>query len=325
MTIIISLCFLLLSTQTLANEPPLEQVKLQLKWIHAFQFAGYYAAKDQGYYANEGLAVEFIEPTPNKPIVTEVLTGQANYGIESPGLLVQYANGSPIKALAAIFQHNPLVFISKQSSGIIGPEDMRGKRLMMYGNKSNANEAPLRAMLDDAQVSIEQYTYIPQSFNAADLILNKADAISSYICNQPFYYRKKGIAINIIDPKNYGFDFYGDLLFTSQAELINHPGRAKRFRRASLKGWQYALDHSEELVQLIHKQYNSQYSIEHIRYQAREVSKLIAADRIPLGQIKTSRLRQIISIYHNLNLIKNLSEAELNNFVYEKDINLTEE
>jgi PAS domain S-box-containing protein len=304
------------------SAPQLETVKLQLKWFHAFQFAGYYAAKQQGFYADEGFDVQIIERSLEASVVEQVVSGQANYGVETSGIIVNYANGTPIIALAAIFQHNPLIFISKKSSGILGPHEMIGKRVMMYADDDGADEAPLRALLHDAQISSQEFTLIPQSFNADDLISDKTEVISSYITDQPYYYKSHGTEINIINPQNYGFDFYGDLLFTSQEELIKHPGRAKRFRRASLKGWRYALKHPEELIQLIHNQYQSKSSLEHLRYEAKETSKLIAADLIPLGEIKSTRLRQVADFYHDLKLTKALSAAELDNFIFGKQINL---
>ncbi len=316
-SIVASLLMLLLSSHVYAARPPLEKVKLQLKWTHAFQFAGYYAAKQQGYYADVGLEVQIIERTSGKPVVTEVMSGRADYGVEDAGILVQYANGSPIKALAAIFQHNPLIFISKQSSKISTPQDIAGKRVMMYNGQDGTEEAPLRALLYDAQLSTQQYTLVAQSFNDDDLISDKTDVISGYLTDQPFYYRNKGIKINIINPQSYGFDFYGDLLFTRQAELEQHPGRAQRFRDASLKGWYYALKHPEQIIQLIHQHYHAKSSLEHLRFEAKETRQLISANSTPIGQITIARLRRIATVYHELGLIKPLSDEALNHFLYD--------
>lgn len=95
----------LLSGLTTANaqSPQLEPVTLQLKWLHQFQFAGYYAALEQGFYADEGLDVTIKELTSDRDIVNEVVTGETEYAIGDSGILVDYANGAPIKALAAIF------------------------------------------------------------------------------------------------------------------------------------------------------------------------------------------------------------------------------
>ncbi|MGR9051257.1 MAG: ABC transporter substrate-binding protein, partial [Gammaproteobacteria bacterium] len=145
-----------------------ENVKLQLKWFHQFQFAGYYAAKEQGYYADEGLDVEIIERAAGINVLDNVVFGEADYGIGDSGILADYANGVPIKALAAIFQHNPLVFISKRSSGIISPYEMNGKRIMF--DSSGSDDAPFRVLLADAGLGDGQFRYVPHSFDNQDLM-----------------------------------------------------------------------------------------------------------------------------------------------------------
>ncbi len=76
--------------------PALEPVSLQLKWFHQFQFAGYYAAKEQGYYAEEGLDVDIRERPVGADFVGRILVGQADFGIGDSGIVANYANGQPI-------------------------------------------------------------------------------------------------------------------------------------------------------------------------------------------------------------------------------------
>jgi diguanylate cyclase (GGDEF)-like protein/PAS domain S-box-containing protein len=298
------------SEQTTAN---LEKVTLQLKWMHQFQFAGYYAAKEQGYYAAEGLDVDIFERLPEKDVVQQVVSGERNFAVGDSGILSYYARGEPIVALAAIFQHNPLVFVSKQNSGIISPYEMKGKRIMF--DVVGAGDSTLRAMLTDAGLTEKDYTVVKQNFKDEDFINNRIDVMSAYLSNEIFNFQQKNIKINIINPQNYSIDFYGDMLFTSQSELLTHPERAEKFRRATLKGWQYALDHSEELIQLIHKKYLSKHSLEHLRFEAEATRKLILPDLIPLGQIDTGRLRKVAEVYAQLNLSDPLSENKLAQFI----------
>jgi len=294
----------------------LEKVTLQLKWFHQFQFAGYYAAQEKGFYKEEGLEVNFIERSPEINVVKQVVSGVAQYGIEDSGLLVPFANGEPIKAFAAIFQHNPFIFASKQSSGIVSPYEMVGKRIMFDSvDGVGADEVPLRALFAEYGITDAQYTHIKPSFNYTDLVQDKVDVMSGYITDLPFYFEQQGIKINIINPLNYGIDFYGDLLFTSEQELQQHPGRAQRFRKASLKGWEYALEHPEEIIQLIHTKYHAKPNLDLLRYEAKQVKKLILADSIPLGEIKPSRLKQVANIHTRLKLAPSLSDKAIESFV----------
>jgi PAS domain S-box-containing protein len=292
---------------------PLEKVTLQLKWLHQFQFAGYYAAKEKGYYAEAGMEVQIFERAPDKDIVQQIVSGERDFAVGDSGILSYYARGEPIIALAAIFQHNPLVFISKQSSGIISPYEMKGKRIMF--DVLGAGDSPLRALLLEAGLTEKDFTAVKQNFSNDDLINGKVDVLSMYLSDQVYYFQEKKIKINIINPQNYSIDFYGDLLFTSQKELKEHPGRAEKFREATLKGWQYALDHPEELIQLIHKKYHSRLSLANLRFEAEIERKLIMPDAVPLGQIDMGRLRKVAEVYAQLKISKPLSELKLAQFI----------
>jgi len=303
----------------------LETVNLQLKWFHQFQFAGYYAAIEKGFYEDEGLDVQIHELAKNTSVVSQVVSGQAQYGIGDSAILIDYAEGQPIKAISAIFQHNSLVFISKQSSGIFSPYDMAEKRIMLSG--SSRDSAPLLATLLQAGVLKSDYTYVDNTYRNDDLIEDKIDVMIGYRSNEPFYFAEQDVGINIISPRNYGIDFYGDLLFTSQQEISEHPHRTDRFRRASLKGWQYALSNPEEIIQLIHKKYGSQSSIQHLRNEAKVTRDLILLDSIPIGTIKTERFQQAARTYARLKLTESLSKQEIEGFIYkgkEPQIELSE-
>ncbi len=88
---------------TASQASALEQVTLQLKWLHQFQFAGYYAAVQQGYYREAGLNVTIVPATPGKDPVLEVLNGTADYGVGTSSLLLMRTAGKPVVALAVIF------------------------------------------------------------------------------------------------------------------------------------------------------------------------------------------------------------------------------
>ena len=302
-----------------------EKVSLQLKWFHQFQFAGFYAAKAQGYYADEGLDVEIRPLDTQRTVVAQVTSGEADYGVGDSAIVADYARGAPIVALAAIFQHSPLVFVSRRDSGIVGPSDMVGKRIMF--DTKGSDEGPIRAMLSEAGVTFDRFTHLPHSYHNEDLISGRVDVMSAYLTNQPFYFRERGVPVNVINPQSYGLDFYGDLLFTSEKELNDHPGRAERFLRASLKGWQYALDHPEAMVQVTKQQYQSASSLELLRFEAAQTRQMIAPEAVPLGLIDVGRLRRLTSIYAEHKLAPPLSDKQLNNFVYAHrvDRRLTEE
>ena len=83
-------------------------VRLQLKWRHQFQFAGFYTALEKGYYREAGFDVTIIPATPGTDPVDTVLKGGADFGVASSELVLRYAKGDPVVVLASIFQHSPL-------------------------------------------------------------------------------------------------------------------------------------------------------------------------------------------------------------------------
>ncbi len=107
--------------------------------------------------------------------------------------------------------------------------------------------------------------------------------------------------INIIDPRDYGVDFYGDNLFTTEQELRGHPERVVSLRRATLKGWRYALENPDEIIDLILEKYNSRnQSRTHLKYQAHETAKMIVPKFVELGRFETTRFKKIAETYAQL-------------------------
>ncbi len=294
------------ATPSLALEPsPAEspgKIALQLKWTHSFQFAGYYAAREKGFYREEGLEVDLIERTTPFNTTERLLSGQAQYGVADTDLLLERLRGKPVVVLAAIYQHSPMVFISLRSSGIVSPYEMVGRRVMYDSN----DQSPLGHLFSNTGIRESELIRVPQEIDNEALLKGKADVTTAYLGNEPVIFREKGIDINVINPLNYGVDYPGDLLYTTEAELRQHPERVEKFRRASLKGWHYALDHPQEVIDMIVDKYDPghRHTRERLTYQADELSRLIMADRVPLGQFDPHRLEPILDNYLRLGLIQ---------------------
>ena len=89
----------------------LDVVTLQLKWRHQFQFAGYYAALEKGFYREAGLEVEIREGGPNVDAIDDVVTGRADFGVGTSGALIARTRGQKVVVLAAVFQHSPAILL----------------------------------------------------------------------------------------------------------------------------------------------------------------------------------------------------------------------
>jgi two-component system sensor histidine kinase/response regulator len=298
-TIVCTLSFIF-SGQGLGQE--LDKVSIQLNWLHQFQYAGYYAAKEQGFYRALGLEVELREFKGSSPIEDYVIDGRADYGINDSSLIVAKNNGKPVVIVAQIFQHSPATIATLRSSGIARPFDLIGKRIMIDTRLKNF--APITAMLIQAEQDMSAFTWQEQSDRFSALITGKTDAILIYDTNEPFEFDQANIDILTISPRDYGIDFYGDNLFTSESEVKNNPQRVQAMRQATIKGWQYALNHKAEIIKLIADKYNSQdKSYRHLAFEADEISQIILAKFIPLGSIARTRMEKISEIYYQLGMI----------------------
>lgn len=292
------ICLIFIYSSLSANE----KVVLQLKWLHQFQFAGYYMALEKGFYKDAGLDVTIKQRDLKKDNIQQVIDGEAQYGIADSVLFLYKAKHEPIIIVAPIFQHSPNVILTLKSSGLDSPYKLNNKDLTFY--KNDADGFAILAMFKNLDV-IPHLSRTKSFTDYTSLIDHKTDAYTAYITNEPFYFKQAGIKINIIYPANYGVDLYGDMLFTSLSEATKHPQRVEKFKEATLKGWEYALKHKEETIQLIHKKYAIKKSLEHLRYEADGIEQLITEKYIPLGTVDPGRIQYIISLYSKYNLIQN--------------------
>ncbi|MDY0051875.1 MAG: diguanylate cyclase [Aliarcobacter sp.] len=306
------LLIILLSSYSFSQE----KVSLQLKWLHQFQFAGYYAAKEKGFYAAEGLDVEIKERDLEYNNVAQVIDGESEYGIADSVLFLYKMKDEPIVIISPIFQHSPSVLISLKNKKINSPYDLNNKNVLFYENDTDS--FTILAMLKKLEIKPTFF----RKRNKDDylkLLNDEIDFVPAYLSNELYYFKEKNIALNVINPMHYGFDLYGDMLFTNKDEVVNHPNRVEKFKNATLRGWEYALDNKEEIIQLIHKKYNSEKSIEHLRYEANVVEDMIDRKKVVLGDLDKGRFQYILQIYEDYGLSEDSSE--LKDFIFEEFTN----
>ncbi len=301
---LIAFLAIVLSVFTLAvqaQSKSLEKVSIQLKWFHQFQFAGYYAAKEKGFYAEEGLDVELVEYNSEHDPIKDVVRGRVEYGIADSGLLISRLQGKPVVLLSQIFQHSPVVFVTLKKSGLNSLLNLSGKTIMTF--KQGHGDAALRAAVMKILGSQDKVQWKAHTFKNQDLIDGKIDAMLAYSTNEPYWFHEQGEEINIIDPRNFGIDLYGDNLFTSVHEAQNHPERVDKLLRATIKGWTYALKHPNELIDIILEKYNTQKKTRaHLEFEARQTAELIDTKSFKIGHYESFRFDEIAVIYRNLGL-----------------------
>ena len=251
-----------------------EKTILQLSWFNQFQFAGYYIAKEKGFYSEYGLDVEIKNYDFSINVTKDVSEGKVDFGIARETLIREKLNAfNNIVTLYPLFQISPLILITKKDSNINSIKDFSNKKIMLSNNDSS--QASVKAMLTSNNVNMNSLKILEHTHNIEDLINNNTDIMSAYISKAPFILEQKNIPFNTFAPKDYGFDLYSDFLFTSSELVKKNTNKVIAFKKASLKGWEYAYNNIDEAVELILKKYNAQnLSKEELLFEANELKKL---------------------------------------------------
>ena len=274
-------------TTTTAGGGKKDKVKLQLKWVTQAQFAGYYAAKEQGFYDAAGLDVTIL---PGGPTITPehvVAGGGADFGINwTSSTLVQRDQGVDIVTIAQVFTRSGVTEIAWANTGIKSFADMRGKRVGVWccGNQYQQFAALTKAGIDPNKPS--QVTIVHQPFNM-DLFLNRrVDAASAMTYNElaqvleaknpstGHLYPKSDLTVLPLSKE--GTAMLEDAVFV-RGDWIKDPKNrdiARRFLEASFRGWIYCREHLEEAVEIV-LQNNPTLGRGHQTWQMNEVNALI--------------------------------------------------
>ena len=310
---ILLLMFMGLFTLSLAST----NVGLELKWKHQFQFAGYYMAKEKGFYDKAGLDVEILEGYC-KSALDDVENARVDFGVSSAGLVRERLMGRPFVALGALFQHSPLIWLVREDSNITKLTDFIGKRIMVH--EDNTESVELLSMFRQEGIDRKDIEFINTSYDVNLLINKEVDVLYAYLSNEPYQLKLQGVKYKIFNPRDYGIDFYSDILFTSQEMIQKNPEVVKAFRDASLKGWEYAFEHIDETVEVILKKYNTQNKTKaQLLFEANELKKLTLTPMVNIGHMNKERWKKIVQFYKNLKFLESDVEINLNEFIYETE------
>jgi two-component system sensor histidine kinase/response regulator len=289
-----------------------EKVTIQLKWQHQFQFAGYYAAQDQGYYRDAGLDVTLLESSRGGDALRSVLEGQAQYGVGNTTLLMARSVGQPVVVLASIFQHSASALLLRlEPNG--KPRPWPGSRVMLAPNNEELN-----VYLKKQGVRLDSLSHVAHNFNYEDLAEGRADAMSVYVTEAPYVLDRMNLSYELQSPRSAGYDFYGDVLFTTESELREHPARAQALREATLRGWRYAMAHQGEIADLIRARYPERHGREHLIFEAQRIAPLLEQGLIELGYSNPERWRAIARAYSEQGMLP--ADFKLDGFLYEPPI-----
>ncbi|MHA6534766.1 ABC transporter substrate-binding protein [Paenibacillus sp. BAC0078] len=291
-------------------------VKLQLKWVPQAQFAGYFLAKDKGYYADEGLNVEILPGGPDIVPEQQVAGGSADIGVDwVASLLTSQEQEMPLVQIAQIFQKSGLVMVSKKAAGINGPADLKGKKV---GNWMGGNEFEILALFDKYKLdSNKDLKFTKQGFTMDQFLGGEIDAASAMTYNEYQVVLESGIKaddLNVIDMNDEGVAMLEDNLFANKEWLADNKETAAKFVRASLKGWKDAIADPEAAVDSVVKlAEEGSTTREHQLTMMTEVAKLIQPegfDASKLGFTDAAAFQQTADIALKFGVIKKASKVD---------------
>ncbi|MGH7109123.1 MAG: ABC transporter substrate-binding protein [Stellaceae bacterium] len=301
-----------------------ERIVLQLDRPAQFEFAGYYAALWQGYYRAAGLDV-VIKPgappgqTPIDP-VREVTEGRARFGTGSARLLVRDADGLPLLLVAPIFQDSGARIYYRANTDFSSPGALAGARIGRLP-ASSILDIELRTALKAEGIDPDKLHSVPLEPGAAVAALKKGtvDAVIGSAWRLPWRARAQSLVLKSFDPAGYRTAFYGDSLFTLQRFAGSEPETVARFRAATLKGWEYALLHPDEMATRMAAQLPPPPAVSDpagfARYQAGLARQLARYPAIPLGHSNPERWQRIATAMAGVAAI--VRPVDLDAFLYD--------
>lgn len=216
----------------------LSSICVQLNSTHQSRFAGLYTAKEEGYYREAGLLVNFIEGGGD---ATQVAMGEGKcpLGVATPvEIALARRLGMNIKAVAAMEQTDPAAVFTAASSGITGPRQLKGRTIAMNANDS----IPVFAMLITAGVEPGAIKVADLSPQLSDIFGKRVDAVAGTIFTIREEASREGMDINVIHPSDYGAQFHGNVIYATSDAIAQRPDTLKRFLKATLEGWMRTLE-----------------------------------------------------------------------------------
>ena len=261
-----------------------DAVTLQLKWVTQAQFAGYYVALENGYYADEDLDVTILPGGPDIAPVQVLMGGGADVMVDwMPSALAAREQGAPVVNIAQPFKSSGMMLTCLKESGVETPEDFPGKTLGVW---FFGNEYPFLSWMSTLGIPTEGgadgVEVLKQGFNVDPLLQKQAACISTMTYNEYWQVIDAGISADDLVTFKYedqGVATLEDGLYVLEANLADDAFKDKmvRFVRASMKGWKWAEENPDAAAMIVldYDETGAQTEAHEVRMMG-EIAKLTA-------------------------------------------------
>jgi NitT/TauT family transport system substrate-binding protein len=308
------------SAQAAPQRQQATKVTLQLKWVTQAQFAGYYAAKEKGYYSKAGLDVNIKVGGPDITPEQVVLAGQADFGLDwLPNLLATREKGGKLVSIAQVFARSGMTEITWKSSGIDTIAKMRGKKVGVWccGNEPELFAALNKNGIDHSKTS--DVTIVNQPFDMNLFLQKKIDAAAAMTYNELAQvletknpdtgklYQLSDLNVFKMDSPAVGTGMLEDNVFVTADWLKSsaHRATAVKFLKASFQGWIYCRQHFKECVNIVLKN-GPTLGTGHQTWQMNEINKLIWPNNYGIGHVAPASVKTTATIAKTYGVIKKM-------------------
>lgn len=286
LTIISLILMLLLLSACGKAKKENHQVSITLDWTPNTNHTGLYVAQELGYFTDEGLDVQILQPGQN---ITDqiVATGKSHFGISyQENVIRARSEGIPLVSVAAVIQHNTSGFASLKSANIKSPKDFEGKR---YGSWDSPSEiAILKNVMEGHQADFGKVKIISGIYDFFSTIGKDADFEWIYYGWDGVVAEQRGIEIDYLPLRELNpiFDYYTPVIISSEDFLADNPEIAKKFMRAVKKGYDFAIAEPEKAADILIKNV-PELDYEQVKLSAQYLAKEYQADAAYWGMQKS--------------------------------------
>lgn len=223
---------------------------LRLQWVPQTQFAGYYMAKEKGFYDEQGIELDVLPAEPGMTSLRELLSGGSDFATAwLLSSLILRANGEKLVQIGQFFQKPALMLVAKKESGIKSVQDFPGHVIGVWEGEF---QVPPKALI--RKYRLRDVKVVPQGYTMTPFLEGKVDIASAMRYNEYFQLMEDGMdesGIIVFDYVKLGLNMPEDGIYVRETFYETHKEVCRKFIRASVKGWKYAFSHKEETVSLI--------------------------------------------------------------------------
>ena len=288
---ILILCLILILIVSCGKSKDNKKIRIVLDWVPNTNHTGLYVAKDLGYFKEEGVDVEIVQP-PEGSTTALIGAGGAEFGISFQDTLAKSfakENPVPVTAVAAILQHNTSGIISLKEKGIDSPKKLEGKKYATW--EDNIEQAILKKLVTDDKGDFSKVKLIP--YTITDVVTGlktDVDAVWVYYAWDGIATERAGLQTNFLKIRDYGeeLDYYSPVIIANNDFLKKNPEIAKKVLKAIKKGYEYAMKNPEESAKILVKN-SPELDINLVTASQKWISKEYQSDAKEWGIIDGNR------------------------------------